>query len=73
MAKTTYIADKFTVINTQGIRFVEKTNSNSYSTIDKFTLRVTYKGSALIYSYALESDRDNQYNNLVNKLTNKDT
>ncbi len=63
--KNFIIADNFNIINTQGIRFVEKIDRTGSSFGgDWFNLRVTYKGSELTYSYKDKKDRDAQFDAL---------
>jgi hypothetical protein len=64
----TIIADDFTIINTQGIRFVEK-KDQSWGDVAAYYLHVTYKGSALIYKYPSAQARDEQYDRLRQALT----
>lgn len=66
----TYIADDYTIINAQGVRFVEKIDRTGSSFgLDSFNLRVTYKGSELTYPYSDKAARDAQYEALRKKLT----
>jgi hypothetical protein len=57
------VADNHTIINTQGIRFVEKVDV-AYAGPTRHELRVTYKGDKLDYRYEKQEDRDAQYDRL---------
>jgi hypothetical protein len=59
------VADDRTIINAQGIRFVEKIDQTGGSFgPDRYRLRVTYKGAELDYAYPNARERDAQYNAL---------
>ena len=58
------VADNYTIINTQGIRYAEKVDQvflNSY----RYSLRVQYKGSELNYIYPTSAERDAQFDRLA--------
>ena len=60
--KAAIVADNHTVINVQGIRFVEKIDQGAYaSSAERFRLRVTYKGDVMDYCYPDKASRDAQY------------
>jgi len=62
------VADDFTILNTQGIRFVEKIDA-AYTGPERYRLRVTYKGSQLDYLYPDKATRDTQYDAIRTALT----
>jgi hypothetical protein len=56
------VADNYTIINTQGIRFVEKIDREATNFgRELYRLRVTYKGAELDYGYPDKATRDTQY------------
>ena len=59
------VADGYTIINTQGIRFAERrdvTFSGGYHDEQThYYLRVTYKGSVLDFKYPTAATRDAQF------------
>lgn len=64
------VADDFTILNTQGIRFVEKIDEMPpYANPERYRLRVTYKGSQFDYRYPDKATRDAQYDALRTALT----
>ena len=67
--KPPVIADDQTIINTQGIRFVECIDTTNYSKEVTYRLRVTYKGDVLGYDYPDKASRDAQYQALRAALT----
>lgn len=67
--KSHIVADSQTIINTQGIRFVEKVDrkwAGNHET--KYALKVTYKGDVLDYEYQTLSARDAQFDRLREAL-----
>jgi len=59
------IADDYTIINTQGIRFVEKLDGNKYGmNTSEYSLRVTYRKEVLSYYYKSSELRDAQYDRI---------
>lgn len=58
------VADDSTIINPQGIRFVEKVDQKPYGGEIRYRLKVTYKGNELDYQYETESDRNAQFERL---------
>jgi hypothetical protein len=59
-----FVADDRTIINVQGVRFIEKINRADYSRAMRFELNVTYKGDKLSYQYEVEASRDAQFDRL---------
>ena len=59
------VSDNYTIINTQGIRFVEKIDFFNYLKEREFKLRVVYKGSEMCYHYPDKLLRDEQFDALV--------
>ncbi len=67
--RTFNVSDEFTIINTQGIRFVEKIDQGTFaSSPERYRLRVTYKGEELDYHYPDKATRDAQYDALRTAL-----
>jgi hypothetical protein len=63
--KIKFVTDDYTLINTQGIRFIEKVDGNSYgSNITEYKLRITYKHDILNYHYPTAELRNEQYRKL---------
>lgn len=67
------VADDRLIINTIGIRFVERYESGSYGNNPNLVwgLRITYKGSQLNYLYPNEAQRNAQYEALRAAMTKK--
>jgi hypothetical protein len=57
------VSDEYTVINTQGIRFVEKVD-RAWSEGAKYSLLVTYKGDKMDFTYKDQASRDAQFDRL---------
>jgi hypothetical protein len=55
------VADDFTIINTQGVRFAEKVDSTYGGPTTHCELRVTYKGDKLSFRYPDAATRDAQF------------
>jgi hypothetical protein len=65
------VADDHCIINTMGVRFIEKIDAtSSYGRTDQpYLIRVTYKGSVLSYGYTNSVKRDKQYDALREVMT----
>lgn len=59
------IADGFTIINTQGIRYVEKRDVTYGGPTHRYELVVTYKGNQMQFSYPDQASRDAQFKALA--------
>lgn len=60
-----FVADNHTIINIQGIRYVEKIDGSGFGSSEtEYRIHVTYKGDQLRYSYPSKETRDAQYNRL---------
>jgi hypothetical protein len=71
------VSDDYTIINTQGIRFVEKVDQ-SYGdrSTTTYQLRVTYKGDKMDFRYKDAALRDEQFARLcaaMDSATKPDT
>ncbi len=55
------VADAHTIINTQGVRFVERLDRNYGGPTIAYHLRVTYKGDVLDFTYPDAASRDAQF------------
>jgi len=65
--KPIVISDNYTIINTQGIRFIEKIDANKYglgSHQGEFLLKVTYRKEVMSYYYNAQHLRDAQYDRI---------
>lgn len=63
------VADDHTIINPQGIRFVEKIDQATFASL-RYRLRVTYKGQELDFTYPDEATRNGQYEALRSVVSN---
>jgi uncharacterized protein YbaA (DUF1428 family) len=63
------IADGHTIINTQGIRYVEKRDVTYGGPTHRYELVVTYKGNQMQFSYPSAALRDVQFAALSKAMT----
>lgn len=72
--KRLIVADDHTIINTQGIRWIEKVDreQNIFGYEAGPFLKVVYKGDTLNYKYPSVELRDIQYNQLRVVMTGQD-
>ncbi len=63
------VADAWTIINTQGVRFVERLDRSYGGPTVAHELRVTYKGDVLTFKYPDAASRDAQFAALAAALT----
>lgn len=66
------VADEHTIINTQGIRFVERLDESYMRGEVSYHLRVTYKGDVMKFKYPDARSRDAQYARLRAALETPD-
>ena len=61
-----YVGNKQVIINTMGIRFVEKIDYRAWGAEPvNFQIKVVYKGSELHHTFQTESERNEIYDNLM--------
>ncbi len=59
--KQRIVSDDFTVIDTQGVRFVEKVDTAYSGMAINYELHVTYKGDKMVFRYKDATIRDAQF------------
>ena len=67
--KPLVVADGYTLINTQGIRYVERKDVTYGGPVTRWELVVTYKGNTMTYLYPNAHARDAQFAALSAALT----
>lgn len=64
------VADNSVIVNTQGLRYVQKLNGDiTYRGGGLYSLVLHYKGSHLNHTYSNEQDRNAMFDQISKKLT----